>query len=436
MSSDKFSDKHFTADFSTQPYWWDALPRPADEPGRLPASADVVVVGAGLTGCSAAATLARGGRDVVVIEAEHPGFGASTRSAGFLSRHFKHSLTDLLKKHDEATSISYLRQLELVYDYAARMIKDEGLDCALQETGRFIAAMSDADFDVLRREYALRERLLQEEYTVVPDGGRTEYRSRKVVGGILLRNQASLHPGLYAHAMARRATEAGAALVSRTRVTGVRNTGNGFVVSTSQGDIRCSDVIAATNGYSGNSIGWLKRSLIPIRGFMVATEPLPAGLMKSLLPHNRTYTDRRKASNYLRPSPDGTRIIFGGQTGANLAHRLDVAALRIRQEMVSIFPEMEGIKLSHVWTGQCAATIDMIPKIGCRDGVHFALAYCFSGNALAPFFGHQVAMRILGAPQAKLPFEARRLHPIPLYSGNPWFLPIVKKYYELVDRLR
>lgn len=430
------TDRHFASDFSMKPYWWDALPRPSQKPGQLPARADVAVIGAGLTGCSAAATLARAGRDVVVIETEHPGFGASTRSAGFLSRHFKHSLTDLLKKYDEATSVSFLRQLEQVYDHAVQTIRDEGLDCALQETGRFIAAMSEADFDTLKREYALRGRLLQEEHTVVTDGGETEYRSRKVVGGILLKRQASLHPGLYAQAYAKRAAESGATLVGRTRVTGVRKIGAGFVVSTSQGEIRCTDVVAATNGYSGDTIGWLKRSLIPIRGYMVATEPLPPEVLKALLPNNRTYTDRRKASNYLRPSPDGSRIIFGGQTGASLEDRLDVAALRIREEMVAIFPELGDFKLSHVWTGQCSATIDMIPKIGQRNGIHFAVAYCFSGNALAPFLGHNVAQRILGVSQAELPFDARRLHAIPLYNGNPWFLPAVKKYYELVDRFR
>lgn len=430
------SDKHFRSDFRTKPYWWDALSEPAGESGRLPSHADVVVIGAGLTGCSAAATLARSGRDVVVVETEYPGFGASTRSAGFLSRHFKHSLTDLLKKYDETTAISFLRMLEQVYDDAVHTIKNEGLDCAFQETGRFIAAMSEADFDTLRREYELRGRLLQEEHTVVTDGGETEYRSRKVVGGILLKKQGSLHPGLYAQAYAKRAVESGAKLLCKTRVTGVRNTGNGFVVSTSQGDIHCKDVIAATNGYSGDAIGWLKRRLIPIRGYMIATEPLPPEVMKALFPNNRTYTDRRKASNYLRPSPDGSRIIFGGQTGASLEDRLDVAALRLREEMVEILPELGDFKLSHVWTGQCSATIDMVPKIGQHNGVHFALAYCFSGNALAPFLGHQVALRILGTSQTKLPFDARRLHAIPLYNGNPWFLPVVKKYYEVMDRLR
>lgn len=428
------SDSRFAPGFKTTPYWWDALPAAAPEPRQLPSQADVVVIGAGLTGCSAAATLARAGRDVVVVEAERPGFGASTRSAGFLSRHFKHSLTDLLKKYDEATAVSFLHMLEQVYDNAVQTIREEGLDSALQETGRFIAAMSEADFDTLKREYALRGKLLQEEHEIVPDGGQTEYRSQKVVGGVLLNKQASLHPGLYAQAYARRAEQSGARLISGVRVTGIRNTGAGFVVSTSQGDIRCKDVVAATNGYSGDSLGWLKRSLIPIRGYMIATEPLPPGLLKSLLPNNRTYTDRRKASNYLRPTPDGTRIIFGGQTGASLADRLDVAALRIRDEMVGVFPQLEDVKISHVWTGQCSATIDMVPKIGQRDGIHYAVAYCFSGNALAPFLGHTVALRILGTERKKLPFDAAHLRPIPLYNGNPWFLPVVKKYYELVDR--
>jgi glycine/D-amino acid oxidase-like deaminating enzyme len=424
-----------TSDFKTTPYWWEGVPR--DEGAEaLPERADVVVVGAGLTGCSAAATLAAGGRDVVVVESEWPGFGASTRNGSFIGRHFKHSLADLLKRFDVPTALSYFYELRRAFDFTIDLIKSEQLDCSLQENGRFIAAMSVADFERLKIDYALRREHMDENFELLPDGGASEYRSARVVGGVLLPGQASIHPGFYAHAMAGRAKARGARIVSQTTVTGLRQADDGFEVATSRGTIRCRDVLMATNGYSGAAMPWLKRRLIPIKGFMIATEPLPAGMLPKLLPHNRTYTDIRKDSNYLRWSPDGTRLILGGQTGANLENRLDVLAGRLRAEMIDLFPELEGTRIAHGWTGRCATTFDVFPKIGKQDGVHFALAYCFSGNALGPYLGYHAALRILGQPSPELAFEARRFPSMPFYTGNSWFVPYIQRYHKLVDRLR
>src|SRR5690625_2385127 len=97
----------FTSDFKTTPYWWDGMARWEEPQDELPPSADVVVIGAGLSGSAAAATLARAGKKVLLLDAQYPGFGASARSAGFLSRHFKHSLTDLVKKYGEHAAIGY-----------------------------------------------------------------------------------------------------------------------------------------------------------------------------------------------------------------------------------------------------------------------------------------------------------------------------------------
>lgn len=430
------STKHFTDDFKAAPYWWDALAPRTLEQIDVPPTADVVVVGAGLTGTSAATTLARAGRDVVVVEREYPGYGASTRNAGFVGRHFKHSLTDLLKKFDQTTALSYFHELQRIFDFTIDMIKSEGLDCGLQENGRFIAAMNQPDFDTLKAEYALRGKLLDEEFSIVEDGGETEYRSPKVVGGVLLREQAAIHPGLYASAMAKRAVAAGARIISGTAMLGLRRSGEKFIVSTERGDIVCNDVLIATNGYSGDAVKWVRRRLIPIRSYIVATEPLPQAMLDELLPHNRTYTDRRKASNYLRLSTDGTRIVFGGQTGAELEDQPEQSGLKVRDEMIGIFPQLADVRLSHSWSGRCAGTIDLIPKLGVKNGVHFALAYCFSGNALAPYLGHHAALRILGQGSQDIAFEARSFHAIPFYNGNPWFMPLVKKYYEWADRLR
>lgn len=428
-------DSLLTDDFKSTPYWWEAMTA-RQSVKDLPLRTDVVIVGAGLTGCSAAATLAAAGRDVVVIEQEQPGFGASTRNAGFIGRHFKHSLTDLLARFDVPTALSYFLELRRVFDFAIDLIKREQLNCALQENGRLVAAIGAANFDRLQREYGLRRQHLNEEFVLLSDAGQTEYRSAKVSGGVLLQEQAAIHPGLYAEAMTARAETAGATIVGATAVTRITSRDGGFLVSTERGEVRCRDVLVATNGYSGKAWGWLRRRLVPIRSYMIATEPLPKLLLEELLPNNRTYTDNRKASNYMRWSPVGDRIIFGGQTGAALEDRLDLAGLKVREELVGLFPQLRDVRISHAWTGRCAASVDVFPKIGRKEGIHFAVGYCFSGNALAPYLGHHAAKRILGDRGDELVFEAKRFPALPLYNGNAWFLPLVQRYLEWSDRRR
>ena len=426
----------FTTDFKTTPYWWDAMASWDAPVESLPTQADVVIVGAGLTGSSAAATLGRAGYDVVMVDAQFPGFGASARSAGFLSRHFKHSLRDLLKKFGPEKAKNYFDTLQNAYDFTLDLIRSENLECHLQENGRFIAAMNQPDFDVLKHEYALRQKHLNEAFTILENGGQSEYCSDRVVGGVLLQDQASIHPGVYIQSMARRAQTSGAQLFCQTHVNGIEANSSGFMVQTSRGPIQCAHVLVATNGYSDDGVKWAKRSVVPIRGYQIATEPLPESLLNELLPFNRTYTDRRNASNYLRPSPDGTRLLFGGQTGALLEDDMTKAAVRVRKEMVDLFPALRNVQLSHAWSGRCAATIDMFPKVGLKNGIHFAMAYCFSGNVLAPYFGHHVAQKIMGQQPASIPFETQKLRTIPLYTGNAWFVPMVQKYYEFLDRIR
>src|SRR6185312_16579612 len=106
----------FAGGFKTDPYWWDAAPRPALLETSLPARVDVAVVGSGYTGLSAALTLARGGRNVLVLERDRTGEGASSRNAGFIGRTFKHSFPALMEKEGANYAISVYRELQAAFD--------------------------------------------------------------------------------------------------------------------------------------------------------------------------------------------------------------------------------------------------------------------------------------------------------------------------------
>src|SRR5689334_18842940 len=130
----------FASTFKTDPYWWDAAPRPALPELALPARIDVAIVGSGYTGVSAALTLARGGRSVLVLEKDAAGFGASTRNAGFIGRTFKHSFPSLMEKKGLDYAVSVYRELQAAFDYIIALIENEKIDCGFRRCGRLIVA--------------------------------------------------------------------------------------------------------------------------------------------------------------------------------------------------------------------------------------------------------------------------------------------------------
>jgi glycine/D-amino acid oxidase-like deaminating enzyme len=124
-------------------------------------------------------------------------------------------------------------------------------------------------------------------------------------GGVVFENHASLEPALYHKGLLARVIEAGATVVARCRVTGIDRQAQGrFEVATERGRIHARDVVVATNGYTGDITPWLRRRIVPIGSYMIATEPLPAELMDRLMPRDRIVSDTRKVVYYYRPSPD------------------------------------------------------------------------------------------------------------------------------------
>ena len=422
-----------TQDFKERPYWWEAA-TPAEAGAPLPRKADVVIVGAGLTGVAAACELARGGRDVVAIDAAEPGAGASSRNAGMLGRHSKHAFSDLAESAGLETARAFFGELREIYDAAVTRIRDEKLDCDFRKCGRFVGALSPAHHAKLVKEFELRARLLGEEIELVPANEMMEIGSARYHGGVRVLENASIQPARHYQAMRRRAEVAGARLVGHTKVTGIVRDADGFTVHTARGAVRGRDVILATNGYTGGLIPFLERRLAPINAYMVATEPLSDNMAKSLLPEHRTYVDNRRSGNYMQLSPDGKRLLFGGRTGRRPAS-LRQLSRDLHREMLFFFPQLEGVKLTHAWTGRCAATWDYFPRTGVHEGMHYAMGYCFSGNAMAPHLGIKAAQRILGRTDAARSFFARADFPVvPLVARQGWAMPLLMQYYAWADR--
>ena len=261
-----------------------------------------------------------------------------------------------------------------------------------------------------------------------------EIATDRFCGGAVIPDLGAIHPGLYQRGLLERARAAGVMLVGHTPVErlGRAEAANGFVLASSRGAIKARDVLLATNGYTGRLFPWLRRRVIPFDAYMIATEPIAPEIMSRLLPSDRTYLDYVHNIDLIRRSPDGTRILFGGRTGSRFTGPR-AKALELRARASRIIPEIGVMKLSHAWTGRCAASFDLFPHLGTEAGIHYAgataLPECRWG--LSRRKGGQ---RILGLPEGRTVFAERSFPSAPLYSGNPWFVPYAMAWLDWRDR--
>lgn len=419
--------------FSTSPYWHTHLePMPA-MPAAPGASADLVIVGSGYTGLNAALVAARGGRSVLVLDAEDPGFGCSTRNGGQISTSVKPSLARLTTRFG-AQKARALRQTGAdALSWFGDFVTAEGLECDFERKGRFHAAHTPGHYETLVREAELLAREEGIESFAVPRAEQhKELGSDAYHGGVVFTRHCALHPVRYHRALMRRVLEAGASIVGHCRVTGVERAGAGFEVRTEKGPVRARDVLIATNGYTGVSSPWLRRRVIPIGSYIIATEELPEAVIDRLFPTGRIASDTCKVLYYYRASPDRRRVLFGGRVSAT---EMDpaVSAPRLREAMCRIFPELSGAAIAHAWSGLVAYSFDELAHAGNHDGVHYALGYCGSGVSMASYLGMKAGQKILGLAEGRTAFDDIPHPTRPLYFGKPWFLPAAVAYYRFKD---
>lgn len=421
-----------TDNFVTDPYWWDAAP-PASFPDDLPAETDVLIVGSGYCGLSAAAELARNGVDVTVVDAGEIGSGASTRSGGMVSSGQKLVIGGAIKGVDQARMARLLEDSLASFEHLKGMIAANGFDADLAVTGRFFGAHVPAHFERLRKQGDLLRKHTGVTVHEIPRSQQhvisaTDYYH----GGIVIDQYGGLHPAKYHRALREFAIRHGARLRSQAAVASIRPQGDMKEITTSRGMIRAREVLFGTNGYGRATTPFLQRRVIPVRSYQIATEPLPADLMDELNPGRRMITDSRHELIYTRPSPDGTRILFGGRPGAFGASEAD-AAPRLHRMMVKVWPQLRDVKLTHCWSGYVGMTVDKIAHMGTHEGTSHAVGCNGNGVALMTYLGHQSALKLLGRQNRPCAFDSPAFPTHPLYHGNPWFLPIVSGYYHLRD---
>jgi glycine/D-amino acid oxidase-like deaminating enzyme len=400
---------------------------------ELPDRVDVLVVGAGYTGLSAARETAAAGRSTLVLEGGALGAGCSSRNGGQVAYSIKPSFAALKAKHGADVGFRICREGFDAVAYLRSLAQE--IDCGWRDDGCFFGAHTATHFERMARDAENQPRGLEQRISVVSRAEQQgEIASDFYHGGCLYPDDASVDPTRLLLGLLGRARDSGASVVDLCPANALKATREGFEVLTPRGVIHARQVLLATNGYSGSLSPWHRRRVIPIGSYQIATEPLGADRIRSLIPRGRNIVDSRRVVVYFRPSADGERIVFGGR--AALAETDPLACVpRLRRMMERIFPQLHSVCLSHAWVGWVAYTFDTLPHLGRHDGVYYCMGYCGQGVPLAPYFGRRIGQQMLGLVEGRtaldgLPFPSR-----PYYHGKPWFLAPSVFAYRLADAM-
>lgn len=418
-----------------EPYWWQAG-APVSTRARLPDRVDAAIVGGGYAGLSAALELARGGASVAVLEKNAMGDGASTRNGGMVSGGVNIGKgTDLSATLGRETARRLLEDAAHAYAFLEALIERENISCDYEARGRFIGAHTPAAHAAQERKVELLNQWCDAGAELIPRRRQREFiDSGYYYGGMFIARSGSLHPSRYHQGLLKACESHGVALSSGTPVTRIDRTTREFVVHFPGGGLRADNVVIATNGYTGQSTPWHRRRIIPVGSYIIATEPLGKKRIRSLFPTLACITDSQRNLAYFRPSPDHRRVVFGGRAG-NPGDDVHAAVPRLYARMCEIFPALDGVRISHAWTGNVAFTFDRLPHMG-RDesGVCYCLGCNGSGVAMMTYLGQRTAQRILNPESPRCAYEGRPFPTRPFYTGDPWLISLVGRVFEYLDR--
>lgn len=419
-------------------YWLDSAPRFTGEAeGPVEGRADVVVIGGGFTGLSAALALRRRGASVVVLEAGQVAGEASGRNGGQCNNGIAHSFAALVASYGADRARAIYRAFDAAVDTVESIVREENIACDFVRAGKLKLAAKPKHFEVLARTYEDLHRDIDPDLELVSAARiRDEVDSDRFHGGLIQKKSAQMHVGCFAVGLAEAATRRGARIYQFAAVTRLeRLSGSAYRITSERGSIVAAQVLLATGASSKGPFGWFRRRLVPIGSFIVVTAPVEQALLDRMLPKRRSYVTTRHIGNYFRITPDN-RLLFGGRARFAMSNpRSDEKSGHILKAGIEAhFPQLRGVGIDYCWGGLVDMTADRLPHAGEHEGLFYSLGYSGHGVQMSVHMG-QVMSEVLDGRAACNPWLDSSWPAIPGNFGKPWFLPLVGAWYRLQDAL-
>lgn len=392
------------------------------------------IIGGGFAGLATATSLMeRGRRDIVLLEADTVGHGASGRNGGFVFGGFSLGERQLVAAvgQDETRKL-YRLTLDAVATIRRR-IGQHGIDCDAREEGVYLANWF-ADDGILDTQQRFMSSQLGVEWQRV---GRAELAERLLTtrysGALFEPGAFHFHPLKYARGLARALAAGGVCVHEHSRATRIVPDGKGWRVSTGGGEVRARDVVFCCGGYLGRLSPRLAGAMLPIATCVMVTEPLGERLGTALRTGAAVY-DTRFAFDYYRPLAD-TRLLWGGRIDVCERGAGEVARL-LYGDMLRVYPQLAGVKVDYAWSGKMSYGRHKMPQLGrLPNGQWYGMG--FGGHGVAPttLAGEVLAAALCGDGAGLARFEPWKL---PWTGGAAGLLAAQLSYwyYELRDRLR
>ena len=416
--------------------WYAATAAQLDRQPRLEgtATADVVVVGGGFTGLSAALTAAEAGYSVILIEARRIGWGASGRNGGQMIPGMRWSAPELVERFGPDEGKRLVEIGMAANASVRRRIAKHAIDCELRD-GHFHAAWKPAHLDEMLDELDLLERLIGYEGARIVDKEEVPsiVASDAYAGGMYDANGGHLHALKYAIGLARAALAAGVVIHEETPALDVDHS-SPVTVATPYGRIEAKYGILACDSDIGSIEPRLGRMMMPVVNYNVVTRQMTAAEAEALIPSNASIAESRFVLNYYRRTPDN-RLMFGGGEKYTPKPPRDIRAF-VRPHLEGVFPQLRGIEIDHAWGGTIGVTMNRLPHFGRIGNSFYAHGYSGHGVLMTTLAGELVAEALRGTAERFDLIASLPTHPFP---GGPLLrhpLHVAGMlYYALRDRL-
>lgn len=418
------------------PFWVDDHSRPEGLTSDLPDETDYLIIGSGLTGLTAALRLSSSGESVTVIEAREVASGASSINGGMVSPDVKAGIRAVFQSYGPEIGRgmwdSTVRSVDLVRDLATR----PGIDAIVHDNG--LAALGRGTRKLREFESSVtwyRENLGVDWHVLAGD------EVGKVVGGsyfdaaLYEPEGFGVHPARLVFGLAREVTRSDAIIVDQCEAVSTEERAGLSRVHTTRGTISARNLVIATNGYTTSRFhAELARLIVPVGSYIIVTEPVGPEMAETIFPGGTMTYTRKRLLNYMRPTHDD-RILLGGRRSLHPGLDLEESAEDLRRTLVTYWPELEGVALSHVWGGKLGIPFDLTPHIGRIGGAWYAMGYAGHGLGLACQLGHELAGMLLGEDPPSVYSRIRHRGRF-YYSGrSSWFLTPASYLYRVLDKV-